>query len=344
MSLGDAYTLGVRVTGDISDLRRSLSEGNALLAQFANTSAQAMARAATQTGSASASVQRQVNRTVSAHRHMATAAGQAATRYSAEQTRAASVTVRALRNVEDQTKRTEAITVSSANTMMGAFGRLTGYAGLALVAKQVWDIGLGFNEFTQNTEIALTALLGSAGKARAFLGNVLDFARQTPYAFPDLTAQAQQLLTWGFSARQVIPILRAAGDAATTMGKGKEGVDRLVLALGQINTKGRLQSQELLQLSEVGVNGLAILANQAGMTTVEYQKLVSDGLVPADVAISGIVNGLNEGTNGINGQTAAYGGMMEKIKGAGGITATLEPPRVQWRLGSLVSGLVNVVI
>jgi len=205
---------------------------------------------------------------------------------------------------------------------------------MGFLAKQVWDVGVGFHEFTQNTQVALELFLGSQEAAKGFLAEVLEFAKQTPYAFTDLTDHAKQLLTYGFQAEQIIPILKAVGDVATGMGSGTAGMDRIVRALGQINTKGRLQSQELLQLSEAGVSGLAILANQAGMTTIEYQKLIEKGLIPADEAIKGLVKGIAEGTDGINGQTTAFGGLMAQIKGAGGLTATLDDTRTSVRNAS----------
>lgn len=200
-----------------------------------------------------------------------------------------------------------------------------------MLGKQVWDAGRGFHEFTQNTQVALELFLGSQDAAKGFLADVLEFAKRTPYAFTDLTEQAQRLITYGFEAKQVIPILEAVGDAASSMGMGVAGIDRITRALGQINTKGRLQSQELLQLSEAGVNGLAILANQAGMTTIEYQKLIEKGMIPASVAIEGLVKGIREGTDGINGQTVAFGGFMEQIKGSGGLTATMDSTRTAFR-------------
>lgn len=331
MSVGEAYTLGVRLTGDLSDLRQELAQGRQMVQQWSTASTDAMNTAAAA-----------INRASAAMEAAASKSGQTSRRSQQEQQSQTRKTATAYedymrrvtaaeKQVAATSKDAAAQTTSALGSVGSTLGRLTGYAGFGLLAKQVWDTGIGFHEFTQNTQVALTTLLGTDAAAKDFLATILDFAKTTPYAFTDLTTQAQKLITYGFQTEQIVPILTAVGDAATGMGKGVEGIDNIVRSLGQINTKGRLQSEELLQLSENGVNGLKILANQAGMTTIEYQKLITKGLIPAETAIAGIVTGMEEGTNGVNGQTAAFGGLMEKIKGSGGITATLDSAKTGFR-------------
>lgn len=344
MSLGDAYTMGVKVTGDIASLRAELAAGTQVINNFASTSTAAMTQAASAMDRAAAAMEKAAARSATAGDRTAKAV-EKPKRPLVSAAQGFDDYMRRATKAQEQVARTSEQTSERTSKSLGAVGstltKLTGGLGFALLAKQVWDTGLGFATFTQNTQIALSSLLGSGEAAKSFLAEILAFAKTTPYAFTDLTDQAQKLITWGFDAQQVIPILRSIGDAATTMGKGKDGIDRVVLALGQINTKGRLQAQELLQLSEVGVNGLKILSNQAGMSTLEFQKLITAGLVPADEAIAGLVKGLNEGTTGVNGTTVAFGGMMEKIKGSGGITATVDSANTAFRnmSGALVDEL-----
>ena len=330
MSLGDAYTLGIKVAADISGLQQALAQGQAAINEFASGAANAMNVAAAAMNRAASVMEGSVSKTRRSTQQQTQDTRKAGDGFEDYMRRA----TRAQEQVAQSSESTSRRTTTALGGVGSTVARLTGYAGFAMLAKQVWDAGLGFHEFSQNAEVSLRVLLGSEQAAKSMLSSILEFARTTPYAFPDLTRQAQQLLSYGFAAEDLIPTLRAAGDAATGMGRGMEGVERITRALGQIGAKGRLQSQELMQLSEVGVNGLRILANQAGVTTGEYQKLVEQGLVPADVAISGLVSGIREGTDGINGQTQAFGGMMAQIKGAGGITATMDGARTAFRNAS----------
>lgn len=331
MSLsGDAYTLGVRLTGDISSLRQELQQGTQVISSFATASQEAMNRAAAAMDRAAGAMTTSAQRTARATEAPQKTLPRTASAFDDYMRRATRAQDEVARTSEQTSQRTS----RSLNTVGSSLARLTGYAGFGLLARQVWTTGMGFHEFTQNTEVALRTLLGTKEAARGFLDEILAFAKETPYAFTDLTSQAQKLITYGFQTEQIIPILRATGDAATAMGKGTEGVERLTRALGQVQAAGRLRSQELLQLSEVGVNGLAILANQAGMTTAEFQEMVTAGLVPAEEAVAGLVKGINEGTDGVNGQTAAFGGLMKEIKGSGGITATMDATRTSIRNAS----------
>jgi tape measure domain-containing protein len=327
VSLGDVYTLGVRLTGDITSLRAELAAGNKVVSDFAQASTAAMNRAAEAMDRAATAMTSAGNRAAKATETPLGSTRRTASGFEDYMRRATKAQEEVARSSEQTSQRT----TRSLDGIGATLSRLTGYAGLALLVRQVGQVGLGFHEFTQNTEVALTTLLGAREEAKGFLADILAFAKQTPYAFTDLTSEAQKLLSYGFQTEQIIPILRATGDAATAMGKGTEGIERLNRALGQIQAAGKLRSQELLQMSEVGVNGLAILANQAGVTTGEFQDMVTKGLVPADVAVQGLVKGIREGTDGINGQTAAFGGLMEQIKGSGGVTATTDSARTAFR-------------
>jgi len=342
VSLADTYTLGVRLTGDITSLRQELAQGLGLINQFASASTEALTRAAAALDRSAAALEQSANRVSSATRRQAAdtqnSTRQSSTAFDDYMRRATA----ANNQVAASTEQTSQRTVTAMGGMKSSLLMLTGFGGMALLAKQVWDVGIGFHTFTQNMQVALTTMLGTESAAKSFLADILTFAKQTPYAFTDLTNQAQKLLSYGIATQQVIPILTAIGDASTAMGKGADGLQRLGLAIGQINAKGRLQSQELLQLSEGGINGLKILANQANMSTIDFQKLIEKGLVPADQAIQGLVKGIEEGSDGINGQTKAFGGLMEKIKSSGGITATLDAARTGFRnaAAAITSSLV----
>lgn len=327
MSLSDIYTLGVRIQGDVSSLRAELTAAQGLANDFAKNASEALNRAAGAMERSAQAMESSARRSGKATDQTGRSAKKTGDAFDEYMKRAKKANDEVARSSEQSSERT----TQSLGGIGRTLGRLTGAVGLGMLGKQVWDIGKGFHEFTQNTQVALELFLGSQDAAKGFLADVLEFAKRTPYAFTDLTDQAKQLLTYGFQAEQIIPILQAVGDAATGMGTGVVGMERITRALGQINTKGRLQSQELLQLSEAGVNGLAILANQAGMTTIEYQKLIEKGMIPASVAIEGLTKGILEGTDGINGQTTAFGGLMERIKGSGGITATLDATRTSVR-------------
>jgi len=61
-----------------------------------------------------------------------------------------------------------------------------------------------------------------------------DFAvkNSAVFEFPSLIEASKRMLAYGFAAEEVLPTLRAVGDAAAALGAGSEGIDRITLALG----------------------------------------------------------------------------------------------------------------
>jgi len=154
----------------------------------------------------------------------------------------------------------------------------------------------------QLAKIAFTTMLGSAERATEFLADLKAFAAGTPFEFPGLVDAARQLKALGFASDQVIPSLRAIGDAAAALGGGAQMIDRVTLALGQMQSKGKVSAQEMNQLAESGINAWKILAEGMGKTIPEVMKLAEKGMINAARAVPEILDGLNK----------QFGGMMEK--------------------------------
>lgn len=328
-------TVGIALRGDDTSMRQMLQNSAAAIQQWTGKANQSLAAAGRMAQDSSQKI--------------GTAAGQSATatQQSSEKiTRASQQASAGMRSTAKEAQTMGSQVSAAFGSLTGSLTKIAGVAGLGYIAKQIASVGIGFNDFTQKAEISLEVLLGSADKARVFLSDMLAFAKQTPFALPDLTESAQKLLAFGVDGEQVIPILRGIGDAATAAGKGTAGVQQLALVLGQIQAKGRLQGDEILQLAENGVNALTILANQANMTTADFQKEVTAGNVSAEQAINGLIDGIENGTNGINGATASMGGLMDRIKGSGGWTATLDSARSAFRnaAGAVTENLLPSLI
>jgi tape measure domain-containing protein len=153
----------------------------------------------------------------------------------------------------------------------------------------------------EQVEVAMTNMMHSSAKAKAFLGQLWDFAAKTPFEFPQVTAASQKLLAFGFEAKGVIPLLTNIGDAAAASGKGPEAIDRIVTSLGQMKAKGRVQGDELLQLMEANIPAAKYLAAALGTDIPGALKKVESGAVGADIAIKAISEGMKKD----------FGGMMD---------------------------------
>ena len=175
--------------------------------------------------------------------------------------------------------------------------------GAALGALGIYAVKAGGE--LQNVQVAMTNMLGSAEKATAFVKELQDFAANTPFEFNDVTKASQKFLAFGFTAEQIIPTLTAVGDAAAGVGAGQDGVNRLTIALGQIAAKGKLASQEIMQITELGIPAWQLLADKLGTDVATAQDMVTKRMVDSQMALDALVGGMEN----------RYGGMMEQQSG-----------------------------
>jgi tape measure domain-containing protein len=174
---------------------------------------------------------------------------------------------------------------------------------------------LGSNEDMEQTTVAFTQLLGSSQAAGAYLQKLQAFAASTPFEFPELAQDAQQMMAFGFSAQDVIPMLTDIGDAMGAMGKGKEQVAQIVTVFGQMHAAGKLNAQDMMQLTSAGVPAWRFLADAMHLSVAEVMKMTTAGLIPADKAISMIRAGMHD---------AFGGGMQAQSKTFAGILSTIQ--------------------
>lgn len=174
---------------------------------------------------------------------------------------------------------------------------------------------LDFNAQLEQAGIAFETMLGSAEAAGSFLDSLKQFAAETPFEFPELVDASKRMLAFGFSAADVLPMMRAVGDAASGLGIGSEGINRITMALGQMKAKAKVSAEEMMQLTEAGVPAWDILAIAMGKSTAEVMKLSEQGLIPAGQAIDALVAGMEQKFPGMmNKQSKTFLGLLSTLK------------------------------
>lgn len=166
----------------------------------------------------------------------------------------------------------------------------------------------------EQTQIAFTTMLKSAEQANSFLTQAQNMANATPFEFPQLADASKKMLAFGWDVKSILPDLSTIGDAASGLGLGAEGINQITLALGQMKAKGRVQGDEILQLTEAGVPAAKILQEQLGLTAEQVGEIGKQGL-ESDKAIKALLTGMNQ----------RFGGMMQnQAKTALGLMSTLK--------------------
>lgn len=143
----------------------------------------------------------------------------------------------------------------------------------------------------EEVEGAFENLLGSAKAAKNMLQQISLFAGKTPFNVPDLQEAAKQLLALGWAAKDVIPDLETVGNASSAIG-GKQKVEKLnqiTMALAQMQIKGKLVGDELMQLHEAGIPALNYMAQAMGKKTDEVMDMVERRMIDGKEAVRAIL-------------------------------------------------------
>jgi tape measure domain-containing protein len=197
----------------------------------------------------------------------------------------------------------------------GKLGGIARKAGALAGAGGIWaglTMGLDRARQIQDVTVAFETMLGSASKAKDMMSQLLAFARQTPFSFPDIADGARKLKAMGIETERVIPLMRTLGDTAAASGKGAQGLQVLVDIIGKLKAGSRLYTEDVNRLSDFGINAWEMLAKGTGKSMDQIRKDVTAGAVDADKAIAILTKGMDK----------QFGGAMSRLKGT--ITGTFD--------------------
>lgn len=148
---------------------------------------------------------------------------------------------------------------------------------------------------------SLEVLTGSLGNARNIIAELQQFGAVTPFTSSELIETAKRLKAFGFETKQVVDVTKRLADVAGATGADLGGI---ATAFGQIQAKGRLQGEELLQLQERGVSLQDELQKMYGLTADEFRKALEGGRISADAVNLALQNITDTGGKYANGAIA----------------------------------------
>lgn len=198
--------------------------------------------------------------------------------------------------------------IFSLKTLAG--GVMTGIAAKKLIADPV-----ALADEFETYQIGFETMLKSKEKATKFMDSAKKFASVTPFDTSAVVSNAQRMLAYGFSDKDIIPDLTKIGNASAALGAGEEGISRVSRALGQMKTNGRLNAEDMNQLTDVGINAWKYLADAEGKSIAQIREMSQKGEISGDKAVKTILNGLKE-FDGMMDKTSnsTVSGLMSNIK------------------------------
>lgn len=194
-------------------------------------------------------------------------------------------------------------------------GTVVAGAAVQQVAKNAVAQPVSLADSIESSRIAFESKLGSAKAAESFLQDIYKFDEKSPFDTMEIVGITQQMMNLGWTAKNVLDDLGVIGDWSASLGKGEEGISAVTRALGQMRMKGKLSSEEMLQLTEAGVDAWNYVAKYMGKDIQTIREMAEDGAIDVDTAIKAIITGMGEYT----GSAAALAdrtvsGLSDQIK------------------------------
>ena len=192
----------------------------------------------------------------------------------------------------------------------GGFGKAAAIAAAAAGALA----GLRF-AFTQAGELekatrSLKVLTGSLDDAKRIIGELQAFGAVTPFTSAELIDTAKRLKAFGFETEKIVDVTKRLADVAGATGADLGGI---ATAFGQIQAKGRLQGEELLQLQERGINLQDELQKMYGLTGDEFREALEKGRFSAEAVNLALVKLTSAGGKYAEGAIAQSDTLFGKL-------------------------------
>lgn len=162
---------------------------------------------------------------------------------------------RGVREVSVEMQRLSSVSENAVSGIRTAFERI-GAVGTRLtvgVSAPLAALGVAAVKADADLEalrMGLISVSGSAAAADKQLARLAEVAKLPGLGFREAIQGSVNLQAAGFSAQLAERSLKAFGNALATVGKGKADLDGVILALTQIQSKGKISAQEINQLGE----------------------------------------------------------------------------------------------
>ena len=185
---------------------------------------------------------------------------------------------RSMAGLRDQAKKTNRATAAASI----GFGKLTSSA--ILLVKAYAGLKAVQFVFTKTAELetqtrSLKVLTGELGTAKKIISELQQFASVTPFTSSELIESAKRLKAFGVDTEKLVDTTQRLADVSGATGAR---LNEVATAYGQIQAKGRLQGEELLQLQERGIALQDELQKMYGMTGQEFSKALEKGQFSAE--------------------------------------------------------------
>lgn len=182
--------------------------------------------------------------------------------------------------------------------------------------------GLGRLTAIEQAQAKLKGLGHSAQSVSTIMDNALASVKGTAFGLEEAASVAASSVAAGIRpGKELEKTLKLVADASTIAGRDMGSMGTI---FNKVIAQGKVQGDELMQLSEAGIPALALLSKQMGKTTTEVSGMIKKGQIDAKTFMDAIGKGM-PGAALAAGQTT-QGAFKNMGAAAGRLGATLAGP------------------
>ena len=206
---------------------------------------------------------------------------------------------------------------NAASQAAGGFGKLgKAIAGVATVAAafQALKFTIVKTAELETQTRSLKVLTGSLESAQQIIKELQEIGAVTPFTSTELIDTAKRLKAFGVETNKLVDTTKRLGDLAGATGAELNGI---ATAYGQIQAKGKLQTEELLQLQERGIDIASTLKEEYKLTGAEFSSALQKGQISAqavEFALQKLTNAGGKYADGAIAQSDTLAGKFSTLQ------------------------------
>lgn len=207
--------------------------------------------------------------------------------------------------------------IRSAKSVASSLVLYSTFTGIAEAAASAASAVADFSMNMETAQVAMRYFMDGADKTAQsleYLREMQQVAADTSFTTESAVNLSKFMASMGVNIRSVKSVMTTINDAAAATGASEANMQRIVTALGQIMTKGRLAAEEVRQLANANIPIYEILKEEMNLSGSDIANLGNLWL-DANDSIVAILSGLQKRYKGAASEIAdTIAGMTNSIK------------------------------
>lgn len=189
---------------------------------------------------------------------------------------------------------------SETDALASSIGKLKGMIAGAFTLGAITSFGKKALEASANMEVlrqGLDFVLGSSAETDKLINGMRDLGEQSAYDTNQLIPLARQWVNMGDNAETAVSKMTKIVDLGSAFGLTTEQIGSATLALTQMSSAGKINGQDMLQLTNANIPAWKLLADAMGLSVAEVRELSEKGALGED-AINTLWDAIEQRTQG----------------------------------------------